>query len=98
MIPKAEIDYIFDLNDEAYAGLMAFSKQVAGAIGTAVFVTLMASGAATLVADGVPEAAATAAGVRDAFLVGAIVSLGAVVLSFFVTRPDGEGLAGGVGH
>ncbi|MBD9699489.1 multidrug efflux MFS transporter [Flavimobilis sp. GY10621] len=73
-------------------------QQVAGAIGTAVFVTLMASGAATLVAAGVPEAAATAAGVRDAFLVGAIVSLGAVVLSFFVTRPDGEGPGGGVGH
>lgn len=70
------------------SAILGTVQQVSGAIGTAVFVTLMASGAATLVADGVPETAATAAGVRDAFLVGAIVSLGAVVLSFFVRRPD----------
>ncbi len=36
VIPKAEIDYIFDLDDEAYTGLMAFSKKVAGAIEKAV--------------------------------------------------------------
>ncbi len=36
VIPKAEIDYIFDLDDDVYAGLMAFSKQVAGAIEKAV--------------------------------------------------------------
>ncbi|QIK85059.1 multidrug efflux MFS transporter [Sanguibacter sp. HDW7] len=73
------------------SAILGTVQQVAGAIGTAVFVTLMASGAASLVADGVPEAAATASGVRDAFLVGAIVSLGAVVLSFFVQRPDDAG-------
>lgn len=70
------------------SAILGTVQQVSGAIGTAVFVTLMASGAATLVADGIPETAATAAGVRDAFLVGAIVSLGAVVLSFFVRRPN----------
>ncbi len=36
VIPKAEIDYIFDLDDEAYAELMAFSKKIAGAIEKAV--------------------------------------------------------------
>jgi len=32
VIPKKEIDYIFDLEDETYLGLMAFSKQVAAVI------------------------------------------------------------------
>lgn len=36
VIPKAEIDYIFDLDDEAYSGLMAFAKEIAGAIEKAV--------------------------------------------------------------
>ena len=31
-IPKKEVDYIFDLDDELYNGLMAFSKRVAHAI------------------------------------------------------------------
>ncbi|MBA3663052.1 MAG: HIT family protein [Bacteroidetes bacterium] len=32
VVPKKEIDYIFDLDDQAYLGLMAFSKRVAEAI------------------------------------------------------------------
>ena len=32
VIPKKEIDYIFDLEDDLYLGLMAFSKEVAAAI------------------------------------------------------------------
>ena len=36
VIPKKEIDYLFDLDDEALAGLMAFSKKVARAIRQAV--------------------------------------------------------------
>lgn len=36
VIPKEQIDYIFDLNDELYTGLMAFAKEVAKAIGKAV--------------------------------------------------------------
>lgn len=32
VIPKVEIDYIFDLEDEQYEGLMRFSKKVAAAI------------------------------------------------------------------
>ena len=31
-IPKQEIDYLFDLDDEVLAGLFAFSKQVAKAL------------------------------------------------------------------
>ena len=35
-IPKMENDYIFDLSDEALAGLMVFSKRVARAIEKAI--------------------------------------------------------------
>ena len=36
VIPKKEVDYIFDLDDTLYAGLMQFSKQVAVAIKKAI--------------------------------------------------------------
>ncbi|MBP8959454.1 MAG: HIT family protein [Bacteroidales bacterium] len=32
VVPKKEVDYIFDLEDETYTGLMLFSKKVARAI------------------------------------------------------------------
>ena len=32
VIPKVEIDYLFDLNDQKYTGLMLFSKRVALAL------------------------------------------------------------------
>lgn len=36
VIPKKEVDYIFDLNDELYLGLMAFAKKIAPAIKKAI--------------------------------------------------------------
>lgn len=36
VIPKKEVDYIFDLEDELYMGLMAFAKSLAPAIKKAV--------------------------------------------------------------
>lgn len=36
VIPKHEVDYIFDLDEEEYAGLMAFAKRVAAAIKAAM--------------------------------------------------------------
>ncbi len=36
VIPKKEVDYLFDLDDELYAGLMAFAKRIALAIERAV--------------------------------------------------------------
>lgn len=32
IIPKQEVDYVFDLDEDTYIGLMAFSKKVAKAI------------------------------------------------------------------
>lgn len=36
VIPRQEVDYIFALSDETYAGLMAFAKRIAPAIEKAV--------------------------------------------------------------
>jgi histidine triad (HIT) family protein len=36
VVPKKEVDYIFDLDDKTYSGLMTFSKKVARAIEKAV--------------------------------------------------------------
>ena len=32
VIPKIEVDYLFDIEDEMYLGLMAFAKRVAAAV------------------------------------------------------------------
>ncbi|WP_394552595.1 DHA2 family efflux MFS transporter permease subunit [Agromyces sp. MMS24-JH15] len=62
-------------------------QQVAGAAGTALFITVLASGQAAAAAAGASEVAAEAAGIQQAFLVGAILSLLAIVGAFFVRRP-----------
>lgn len=36
VIPKKEIDYLFDMEDELLAGMMVFAKKVAKAIGAAI--------------------------------------------------------------
>lgn len=36
VVPKKEVDYIFDLDDETYEGLMQFSKKIALAIEKAI--------------------------------------------------------------
>jgi len=62
-------------------------QQVAGAAGTALFVTVAAVQAAAQESTGTSLAEAEAAGIRSAFLVGAIISLVAVVGSFLVRKP-----------
>jgi DHA2 family lincomycin resistance protein-like MFS transporter len=62
-------------------------QQVAGAAGTALFVTVLAAGTATLAATGAAPEVAEAAGIRAAFLVGAVLSLLAIVGAFFVRKP-----------
>jgi len=62
-------------------------QQVAGAAGTALFVTLMTLTAASALSDGVDPVAATASGVHVAFLVGALIASAAVVLACFVRKP-----------
>ena len=62
-------------------------QQVAGAAGTALFVTILAARSATVAATGASVEVATASGIRAAFLVGAILSVGAIVGAFFVRKP-----------
>ncbi|MDQ7991939.1 MAG: MFS transporter, partial [Propionicimonas sp.] len=61
-------------------------QQVAGAAGTALFVTIMSTVAAT--AAGTPEEA-LAAGARTAFAVVGVIWLAGVVLGGFLTKPEG---------
>ena len=36
VIPKIEVDYLFDMDDSTYSGLMSFAKKVAKAVGSAI--------------------------------------------------------------
>jgi DHA2 family lincomycin resistance protein-like MFS transporter len=62
-------------------------QQVAGAAGTALFVTLMAAGSARLTADGVGAQAAGAGGARYAFIAGALLSLLPIAGAFVIRKP-----------
>jgi DHA2 family lincomycin resistance protein-like MFS transporter len=62
-------------------------QQVAGAAGTALFITIMSTQSAQLVAGGSATGPAAASGVRAAFLAGAIISVLSVVAAFFVRKP-----------
>jgi DHA2 family lincomycin resistance protein-like MFS transporter len=62
-------------------------QQVAGAAGTALLVTVMSAQTAHLVGQGQSVIAATAGGIRLAFLYAAIISVLAIPAAFFVRRP-----------
>jgi len=61
-------------------------QQLAGAAGTALFVTVMAAIATGLARGGDPTPAETAAGIRAAFGYGAVISVFAIPVAFFVRR------------
>ncbi|GAA1937344.1 MDR family MFS transporter [Microbacterium aoyamense] len=74
-------------------------QQVAGAAGTALFVTLMSVTAAAAVGNGTDPVLASAQGVHAAFFVGACIASAAVVLGLFVRKPvDGEIEGAPIGH
>ncbi|MFU8946517.1 MDR family MFS transporter [Mycetocola zhadangensis] len=73
-------------------------QQVAGAAGTALFVTLMSTTTAALASDGATEVSAAAGGVQSAFFVGAIISLLAIVGAIFVKKPVDAPEGMPVGH
>lgn len=62
-------------------------QQVAGAAGTALFITLLTIRTTSLEAAGASAVEAQAGGIQLAFLVGAIFSLLVVAGSFLVRRP-----------
>lgn len=59
--------------------------------GTALFVAVMSVRSAALTSAGASTTDATASGIGLAFLVGAAISLGAVVAAFFVRTPATAG-------
>jgi DHA2 family lincomycin resistance protein-like MFS transporter len=66
-------------------------QQLAGAAGTALFIAVLSIVAGSVSSGGTADVAATAVGVRAAFLCGAIISLSAVVLGFFIRKPEDTG-------
>ncbi|WP_042544854.1 MDR family MFS transporter [Leucobacter komagatae] len=77
------------LTPELYShGSAIFStvQQLAGAVGTAVFVTIMSLSSASATSAGLDGVQATAQGIHSAFVVAALSSLVALVLAFFVPK------------
>lgn len=71
-------------------------QQVAAAAGTALFVSTMAAVAAATAAGSEIDHAAETAGIRAAFLVGAILSTAGILLALWIRRPvDGENAESG---
>lgn len=62
-------------------------QQVAGAAGTALFVTVMAATAATNISQGESLVEATASGIQAAFVTGAIISLFAIPIAAMIRKP-----------
>ena len=76
-------------------------QQLAGAAGTALFVSVMSAQAIALSGGGTPSAVDTAGGIHAAIMYGAFISLAAIVISFFVkapAQPEGAHDAMPVGH
>ncbi|GAA1206914.1 MDR family MFS transporter [Rhodoglobus aureus] len=65
-------------------------QQLAAAAGTALFIALLTVQSVSLAAAGAEETIALAGGVRLAFMAGGIISLFAVVATFFMKRPVSE--------
>lgn len=70
------------------SAILSTLQQVAGAAGTAVFITLMTTGTAASLEDGAGQVAAQASGIHLAFLWGTGMALVAVAASFLVRKPD----------
>ncbi|MFG3343271.1 MDR family MFS transporter [Glycomyces sp. NPDC048151] len=70
------------------SAIMSTLQQVAGAAGTAVFITLMTTGAAAAVDAGANEVGAQADGIHLAFLCGTAMAVVAVAAAFLVKKAD----------
>ena len=65
-------------------------QQLAGAAGTALSIALLTAGQFTFEKDGLSQVAAEAGGIHWAFTAGAIISVVAFAVTFFVPKPDPE--------
>jgi len=80
------------------SAVLSTFQQVAAAAGTALFVTVMAVGAAAAGGDVSTDPSATVAGVRTAFTVAGFMSLGLIVAVLFVKKPADAPHGGFAGH
>ena len=62
-------------------------QQLAGAAGVALFITVMTARSLGAAASGAGAVEAAASGIHSAFIVGAIVSIVAIPLAFFIRKP-----------
>jgi DHA2 family lincomycin resistance protein-like MFS transporter len=69
------------------SAILGTVQQVGGAAGTALLIAVLTLQSTALAATGASADAAQAGGIRAAFLAGAIISLFAVVGSFFIRKP-----------
>lgn len=69
------------------SAVLGSAQQLAGAAGIALFIALMTIRTAALSAEGMAPTEALAGGIRLAFLVGAVISLFAIVAAFMIRRP-----------
>jgi DHA2 family lincomycin resistance protein-like MFS transporter len=72
------------------SALLGSIQQVFGAAGVALFVAIMTAQTVAGAAAGAIPTEALAGGIRTAFLVGAVLSLIPVALSFFVKKPPDQ--------
>ncbi len=75
------------------SAILGTSQQLAGAAGTALYVTILTARSVALGGSGASPVAAQTGGFQAAFLAGAIISLAVVVLVPFVRRPENEAAA-----
>ena len=81
------------------SAILGSVQQVAGAAGVALLISVMSATQAANLAGGADAADALAAGIRASFLIAAIVSLLAVVTTFFFKKPEPQAPGGwGGGH
>jgi len=69
------------------------AQQLAGAAGTALFITVMSNTAASRATEGATAISASQTGIHTAFLYGGVVSLIAVAASFFIRKQPANALA-----
>jgi MFS transporter, DHA2 family, lincomycin resistance protein len=72
------------------SAIIGTTQQVAGAAGTTLYVAIMTWRAGILTQGEADAATATVGGMQSAFFVGALISLAAVLASFYVRRPPGQ--------
>ena len=80
------------------SAILGSIQQIAGAAGVALFIAVMTIQAAGLTAGGATPVDALAAGVRSGFFCGAVISVLAVIASFFVKKPPADPNMPAMGH